>query len=190
MVPALAAFNIGVEIGQVAIVSIVVPALILLDRLFAADRTKPVRARPSLVYALLGADHRARQLLAGDAGFRELMRAQSPSISSRPSACSAQGIHNQSPFCVSHSNASCRRWKRHETRAEHSRCRAARCRTMPSAAGETAMESGRPPFSASLTIKILASQANGIAIDCGDPRRRAEGLRLPPPYSAPASADR
>jgi hydrogenase/urease accessory protein HupE len=51
VVPALAAFNIGVEIGQVAIVSIVVPALILLDRLFAADRTKPVRAA-SLVYAL------------------------------------------------------------------------------------------------------------------------------------------
>jgi hydrogenase/urease accessory protein HupE len=51
IVPALAAFNIGVEIGQVAIVSIVVPALILLDRLLAADRTKPVRAA-SLVYAL------------------------------------------------------------------------------------------------------------------------------------------
>jgi hydrogenase/urease accessory protein HupE len=51
IVPALAAFNIGVEIGQVAIVSIVVPALILLDRLFATDRTKPVRAA-SLVYAL------------------------------------------------------------------------------------------------------------------------------------------
>jgi hydrogenase/urease accessory protein HupE len=48
---ALAAFNIGVEIGQVAIVSIVVPALIGLDRLTAADRTKPVRAA-SLVYAL------------------------------------------------------------------------------------------------------------------------------------------
>ena len=51
VVPALAAFNIGVEIGQVAIVSIVVPVLILLDRLFAADRTKPVRAA-ALVYAL------------------------------------------------------------------------------------------------------------------------------------------
>jgi hydrogenase/urease accessory protein HupE len=51
IVPALAAFNIGVEIGQVAIVSIVVPALITLDRLFAADRTKPMRAA-SLVYAL------------------------------------------------------------------------------------------------------------------------------------------
>jgi hydrogenase/urease accessory protein HupE len=51
VVPALAAFNIGVEIGQVAIVSIVVPALIAVDRLFAADRQKPVRAAP-LVYAL------------------------------------------------------------------------------------------------------------------------------------------
>ena len=51
VVPALAAFNIGVEIGQVAIVSIVVPALILLDRLFAADRAKPVRAA-ALVYTL------------------------------------------------------------------------------------------------------------------------------------------
>ncbi len=51
VVPALASFNIGVEIGQVAIVSIVVPVLIVVDRLLAADRTKPVRATP-LVYAL------------------------------------------------------------------------------------------------------------------------------------------
>ncbi len=51
VVPALAAFNVGVEIGQVAIVSIVVPALIAVDRLLAADRQKPVRAAP-LVYAL------------------------------------------------------------------------------------------------------------------------------------------
>jgi hydrogenase/urease accessory protein HupE len=51
VVPALAAFNIGVEIGQVAIVSIVVPLLIVLDRLFAIDRSKVARA-PSLVYAL------------------------------------------------------------------------------------------------------------------------------------------
>jgi hydrogenase/urease accessory protein HupE len=50
VVPALAAFNIGVEVGQVAIVSIVVPALIVLDRLMATDRAKPVRAA-SLVYA-------------------------------------------------------------------------------------------------------------------------------------------
>jgi hydrogenase/urease accessory protein HupE len=49
--PALAAFNIGVEIGQVAIVSIVVPALIAMDRLMAVDKTKPARAAP-LVYAL------------------------------------------------------------------------------------------------------------------------------------------
>jgi hydrogenase/urease accessory protein HupE len=51
VVPALAAFNIGVEIGQVAIVSIVAPVLDVFDRLFAADRTKPVRAA-ALVYAL------------------------------------------------------------------------------------------------------------------------------------------
>jgi hydrogenase/urease accessory protein HupE len=51
VVPALAAFNIGVEIGQVAIVSIVIPALLAVDWLFAADRQKPVRAAP-LVYAL------------------------------------------------------------------------------------------------------------------------------------------
>jgi hydrogenase/urease accessory protein HupE len=51
VVTALAAFNIGVEVGQVAIVSIVVPTLIVLDRLMAVDRNKPVRAT-SLVYAL------------------------------------------------------------------------------------------------------------------------------------------
>jgi hydrogenase/urease accessory protein HupE len=54
VVPALAAFNIGVEIGQVAIVSIVVPALMLLDRLLATDRTKPVRAA-TVVYTLSAA---------------------------------------------------------------------------------------------------------------------------------------
>ena len=51
VVTALAAFNIGVEVGQVAIVSIVVPTLIVLDRLMAVDRAKPVRAA-ALVYAL------------------------------------------------------------------------------------------------------------------------------------------
>jgi hydrogenase/urease accessory protein HupE len=51
VVIALAAFNVGVEIGQVAIVSIVVPTLIALDRLMSADRAKPVRAG-SLVYAV------------------------------------------------------------------------------------------------------------------------------------------
>ena len=57
--PALAAFNIGVEIGQIAIVCIVLPVLGLLDRVAAADRTKPVRAARlvyavSLVISLLG----------------------------------------------------------------------------------------------------------------------------------------
>jgi hydrogenase/urease accessory protein HupE len=48
---ALAAFNVGVEIGQVAIVSLVIPALMILDACFAADRAKPVRAAP-LVYVV------------------------------------------------------------------------------------------------------------------------------------------
>jgi hydrogenase/urease accessory protein HupE len=51
VITALAAFNIGVEIGQVAIVSIVVPALIALDRLIAVESAKPARAS-TLVYAL------------------------------------------------------------------------------------------------------------------------------------------
>ncbi|MCA6104392.1 MULTISPECIES: HupE/UreJ family protein [Bradyrhizobium] len=51
VVPALAAFNVGVEIGQVVIVAIVLPLLGLVDRLFAADRTHPARAA-SLVYAV------------------------------------------------------------------------------------------------------------------------------------------
>lgn len=53
VVTALAAFNVGVEIGQVAIVSIAVPLLIALDRLLAVDRSKPVR-EASLVYGLSG----------------------------------------------------------------------------------------------------------------------------------------
>jgi len=51
VITALAAFNIGVEVGQVAIVSIVVPTLLVLDRLMAVGRDKPVRAA-GLVYAL------------------------------------------------------------------------------------------------------------------------------------------
>lgn len=51
IVPALAAFNIGVEIGQIAIVSIVVPLLIGLDWLLAADQAAPVRAN-AVVYTL------------------------------------------------------------------------------------------------------------------------------------------
>jgi hydrogenase/urease accessory protein HupE len=54
VVPALAAFNIGVEIGQVAIVSIVVPALMAVDHVFAADRAAPIRAA-RLVYTLSAA---------------------------------------------------------------------------------------------------------------------------------------
>lgn len=51
IVPALAAFNVGVEIGQVAIVSLVMPLLAVLDRFTAIDRAKP--ARPAkLVYAV------------------------------------------------------------------------------------------------------------------------------------------
>lgn len=52
-VPALAAFNIGVEIGQVVIVAVALPALGLLDRLTAMDRTEPVRAA-GLVYMVSG----------------------------------------------------------------------------------------------------------------------------------------
>ncbi|QIO35935.1 HupE/UreJ family protein [Bradyrhizobium sp. 1(2017)] len=50
-VPALAAFNIGVEIGQVAIVAVALPMLGLLDRLTTADRTAPARAA-GLVYTV------------------------------------------------------------------------------------------------------------------------------------------
>lgn len=51
VITALASFNIGVEVGQIAIVSAVIPALIALDRIMAGDRRKP--ARPVfLVYAL------------------------------------------------------------------------------------------------------------------------------------------
>ena len=49
--PALAAFNIGVEIGQVAIVAVALPILRLADRLSAQDRSEPVRAA-GLVYAV------------------------------------------------------------------------------------------------------------------------------------------
>lgn len=51
--PALAAFNVGVEIGQIAIVMIVVPALLGIDRLFSTDRAAPARPRP-LVLSLSG----------------------------------------------------------------------------------------------------------------------------------------
>ena len=54
LVPALASFNIGVEIGQIAIVCLVVPALLGMDRLLASDRgvaARPIRPAPA-VYAI------------------------------------------------------------------------------------------------------------------------------------------
>jgi hydrogenase/urease accessory protein HupE len=57
LVPALASFNLGVEIGQIAIVSLVVPALLGMDRLFANRRgaaAQPIR--PALaVYGISAA---------------------------------------------------------------------------------------------------------------------------------------
>jgi hypothetical protein len=52
VVPALGAFNIGVEVGQVAIVTLVIPLLIGLDWLIAATHdASPARTAP-LVYTL------------------------------------------------------------------------------------------------------------------------------------------
>jgi hydrogenase/urease accessory protein HupE len=54
LVPALASFNIGVEIGQIAIVSLVIPVLLALDRLTVAGHRAgpmPVRSAP-VVYAI------------------------------------------------------------------------------------------------------------------------------------------
>jgi hypothetical protein len=54
LLPALASFNIGVEIGQIGIVSIVLPLLLLLDRVLKPrDAAYPVRAT-STVYVLSG----------------------------------------------------------------------------------------------------------------------------------------
>lgn len=52
VVPALGAFNVGVELGQVAIVSMVIPALASLDRLLAAARDKAPSRTGTLVYSL------------------------------------------------------------------------------------------------------------------------------------------
>lgn len=54
VVPALAAFNLGVEVGQVAIVSIVIPVLAGLDRVLAADRGVAPARTAALVYTLSG----------------------------------------------------------------------------------------------------------------------------------------
>ncbi|MCH8952266.1 MAG: HupE/UreJ family protein [Proteobacteria bacterium] len=58
---ALAFFNIGVEIGQVAIVAIVVPLLLVIDRLTTRAPAAPAR-RPALVYAVSA-------LIAGLGGY-------------------------------------------------------------------------------------------------------------------------
>ncbi len=54
VVPALAAFNIGVEVGQVAIVSLVIPLLIGVDWLIARMRGAPQDRTAALVYAFSG----------------------------------------------------------------------------------------------------------------------------------------
>ena len=51
LVPALASFNIGVEIGQIAIVSLVIPALLGMDRLLTPRRRAPTRPAV-VVYAI------------------------------------------------------------------------------------------------------------------------------------------
>jgi hydrogenase/urease accessory protein HupE len=51
LVPTLASFNMGVEIGQITIVSLVVPALLGMDRLLASDRevvARPIRPAPAV----------------------------------------------------------------------------------------------------------------------------------------------
>ncbi|MDD1519138.1 MULTISPECIES: HupE/UreJ family protein [Bradyrhizobium] len=53
IVSALAAFNVGVEIGQIAIVALLLPVLGVLDRLTAVGREQPARAA-GLVYAMSG----------------------------------------------------------------------------------------------------------------------------------------
>jgi hypothetical protein len=58
---ALAFFNIGVEIGQVAIVAIVVPLLLGIDRL-GARPPAPAARRPTLVHAVSA-------LIAGLGGY-------------------------------------------------------------------------------------------------------------------------
>lgn len=54
VVPALGAFNLGVELGQVAIVSLVIPALIGVDWLVAASRGGTRQRTAAVVYTLSG----------------------------------------------------------------------------------------------------------------------------------------
>jgi ABC-type nickel/cobalt efflux system permease component RcnA len=41
-VPALASFNIGVEVGQIGVVLIVLPLLLLADKMFSHGRRSPL----------------------------------------------------------------------------------------------------------------------------------------------------
>ena len=50
LVPALAAFNIGVEIGQIVIVAVIFPLLLWSDRI-GRGKAEPKARRPALVYA-------------------------------------------------------------------------------------------------------------------------------------------
>ena len=54
VVPALGSFNLGVEVGQVAIVSLVIPLLIGLDWMIAVTRDAPLKRTAALVYTLSG----------------------------------------------------------------------------------------------------------------------------------------
>ncbi len=66
MLVALGFFNVGVEIGQVAMVAIVVPLLLSVDRLSARDGAPPARS-PVLVRAVSA-------LIAGLGGYWFLER--------------------------------------------------------------------------------------------------------------------
>jgi hydrogenase/urease accessory protein HupE len=69
LVPALASFNLGVEIGQIAIVSLVMPILLALDRLRAAGhRSATVAGRSGLVVYPISA------VIVGLAGYWFLAR--------------------------------------------------------------------------------------------------------------------
>ena len=63
LIPALASFNIGVEIGQIAIVTAVVPMLIALDHLAAGRPIRGTPGRPRCCLCPLRGDRRPRRLL-------------------------------------------------------------------------------------------------------------------------------
>jgi hypothetical protein len=53
LVPALASFNIGVEVGQIAIVCLIIPALLGMDRLISGRGVTAPPSRPALaVYGI------------------------------------------------------------------------------------------------------------------------------------------